>query len=258
MAANAKPIILAENIFNLGTPAATDTATGYDVLNILDRRPYTFWQAASFGTKYITINCGSAVTADALGIVGHNLFTCAATVSVEHSPDNASWTESLAGFTVTNNRAILKTFTSASKQYWRIKIVTAAIAPKIAVAFIGDRVEFPRTYSGNSKFCPAPQTVYAESARAKSGILLGTSLRYILIPFNLTVEYLTSSWVDNTFTPLWDSYLSQLYPVFVAWELTNHPNDIFFAKIPDGFKLQTFYDQMGNRTVSLDFEAVKE
>ena len=58
MSINAKPKMLFNNIFTLGVPTATDTDSNsqYDVLNIADWRYYTLWKAASFGTKYLTID----------------------------------------------------------------------------------------------------------------------------------------------------------------------------------------------------------
>jgi len=260
MADNAFPVILAENIYELGTPVATDTASGYDAANIKDRRTYTFWQAASAGTKYLTIDCLIAVTADALGIVSHNLSTCAATISVECSSDNfaTDTTVALAGFTVTHDKALLKLFTSVSKRYWRIKIIAGAIAPKIAVAFLGDRVTFPRTYLKSLSFDPAPEKIIAESTRSKTGVLLGNVLRYVSRTITWTFAFVLASWIESTFRGLWDDYLSQLKPVFMAWEITNHPTETFYGKIPDDFQLTMPYDVIGRRTITLTFEVIKE
>lgn len=256
------PIILAENIFELGTPTATDTNadTDYNVLHIKDRRTYTFWKAASAGTKYLTVDCGYNVTADALGIMAHNLYTCGATISVECSSDNfiADTTVALAGFTVTTDRAILKTFTQQTKRYWRIKIVTASIAAYLAVAFIGDRVTFPRTYLKSNSFDPRPQKVMTESARSKTGNILGSTILYTSRTIKLALNFVTAAWIDSDFTPLWDTYLSQLKPFFYAWEITEHPTEIDYVKIPDEFELSMPYDTAGRRTINLTFEGIKE
>lgn len=257
------PIILAENIFELGatiTATDTDSDTDYNVLHIKDRRTHTFWKGASSGTKYLTVDCGYAVTADALGIMSHNLYTCGATISVECSSDNfvGDVTEALAGFTVTTDRAILKTFTQQTKRYWRIKIVTASVAAYLAIAFLGDRVTFPRTYAKNSGFEPRPQEIVAESVRSKTGNILGSTVQYISRSIKLTVQYVTNAWLSATFEPLWDNYLSQLYPVFYAWEITEHPTEVDYVKLPDNFKRSFPYDATGNRTISLEFEGVKE
>lgn len=82
------PILLYKNRFNDGTPIATDTAAGYSVLNIKDLRSYTVWKAASLGTKDLRVDCGSAKSADCLGLIGHNLATVGADVLVQCSTDN--------------------------------------------------------------------------------------------------------------------------------------------------------------------------
>jgi len=252
---NAYPLILAENIFLLGDPTATDTETGYDVANIVDYRTHNFWKGASAGTKYITIDCLTAVTADALGIVGHNLYTADADISVESSPDNSTWTERLAAFAPASDKALMKTFTIASARYWRIKIVTASVAARIAVIFLGNRFEFPRYITGS--FDPYPEEISAVTARSKTGNLLGSILDVIMCKISVQFTKMTESWVNNTFRPLWDTYLSQLQPFFWAWDVVNHPTEVYYGKIPDDFTLSTPYDPW-RRTVTLKIETVKE
>ena len=121
------PIILYDSILIGSTLTATDTETGYSVNNLIDYRSYTWWQADTPGLKYITIDCAVATSADTLGIVGHNFDTAAAVISVESSPDNTTWTERLSEFLVTDSYAIMKTFTTASARYWRVKIQSAVI-----------------------------------------------------------------------------------------------------------------------------------
>ncbi len=253
--ANAYPLILAENVFLLGTPTATDTETGYDVLNIHDYRTYTFWKAASAGTKYITIDCGTPVTVDALGIMGHNLYTADADVSIESSDDNVSWSERLAAFTPASDKAMMKIFSAASARYWRIKIVTASVAAQLSVAFLGQRFEFPRYVTAS--FDPCPEAISAVTSRSKTGNLLGSILDVIMSTITAQFTKLTESWANNTFRPFWDEYLSQLTPFFWAWEITNHPTEVYYGKIPDDFNLSVPYDPW-RRSVTLKIETVKE
>ena len=105
---NAKPLILHDNLFLLGTPTATDTASGYSILNILDRRAYTLWKAASYGTKYITIDCATAQSANAVAIAGHNLHTADAIIKVQSSSDNTNWTTRHVNFKVSSDKPFLR------------------------------------------------------------------------------------------------------------------------------------------------------
>lgn len=254
------PIILAENILESATLAATDTETGYDVANIIDRRTYTLHQFDAHGTKYITATMAAPTAADTLAIISHNLGTAAAAVSVEWSADGASWTEVLAAFTPTNDRALLKTFTSATKGYWRIKFVTAAVAVKVGVVFLGTRITLPRTWPHPSRgeFDPMPEQIVASSVRSKTGNLLGSTLQYVGINMVIDLDWLTDTWVSGTFKALWDTYLSQLYPVFVSWDPGDHPTEVLFGKVPDDYALKRPWTQNSYRRLSLEFEGVKE
>ena len=258
MAINAKPILLYDNRFNDGTLTATDTASGYDVLNIKDLRTYTFWKAASAGTKHITVYCGSSKSADALGIVGHNLFSANATVSVEYSATGAWAGEelvALAGFTPSDDKAFLKIFTSQSARYWRIKIVTASVAAYLAVLILGVKLTFERFLQ--AEFDPTPEKIESESKKSKTGNLLGSTVNFISRTIKASWKYLTPSWIDSTFKPAWDNHLSQLKPFFWAWDITNHSNEIFFVKISDDFSLSMPYDPI-RRNLTLEMEGVKE
>jgi len=230
------PVILYDNRFNDGTPTATDTASGFDVRNIKDYRTYTFWRAASAGTKYITIDCGSAKSADALGIISHNLKTANASVSVESSTDNfaSDVTVRLASFTPSSDKAFLKLFTSASARYWRIKIVTASVAPQVAVAMLGSRITFP--YPPDAPYIPYSETIESNSSRGKKGHILGSVIRFKDIEISAEFSNIGRNWALNTFKPFWDSHASDLKPFFYAWDIDIYPDMVFYVYVDEGMK----------------------
>lgn len=250
-----KPILLYDNRFLDGAVTATDTALDYNANNIKDLRTYTFWKAASAGTKYITVDCATSKSADSLGIIGHNFKTANATVSIESSTDNITWTQRLAGFIPSSDTAFMKTFTSVSARYWRIKIVTASVAPQLAVALLGAKLTFERYLQG--PFDPTPEKIEGDSQRSKTGNLLGSVVYYQSRKISADFKHLTPNWVRDTFKPAWDSYLSQLKPFFFAWDPDNHPDEVFFVKLPENFELRMPYDGP-RRSLRLDFEGVKE
>lgn len=253
----ATPIILSDSRFLDGTLTATDTASGYSVLNIKDYRTYTFWKAASAGTKYITVDCGTAKSADCLAVISHNLNTANATVSVESSPDNSAWTERLAGFTPPSDKAFLKTFTSASARYWRLKIVTTSIVPYLAVCMLGVRLTFP--YPPDSPYIPYSESVEVGSSRSKKGHILGSVVKYKPIRISARFSNLTRTWVETVFTPFWDNHASNLLPFFYAWSLTAYPNMVFYVSVEEGMAYRTpvsvlpFVDSL-----ELEMEGIKE
>lgn len=251
----AKPIILYDNRFLDGTPAATDTGTGYAVANVTDLRPYTFHQFGAFGTKYITVDCGAAKSADTIAFIGHNFFTASATVSVESSTDNSNWTERLAGFTVTTDKAVLKTFTTAEAQYWRVKFVTAAIAAKMGVCVLGARLDMERQVQRD--FDPRPEKIVAVSARSQAGHLIGVTRKNLSIEIRAEFRHLTDSWLRGAFTTAWDNHLSLCKPFFWVWNPTSYPADVYFVAIPADFTRNTPYSHV-RRSLSLTMEGIKE
>lgn len=249
----AYPYLLYKNVFDDGTPTATNTATGYDVLNIRDSRAYTYWKATGFGTLYLTVNAGSAKSCDTLGIFSHNLGTASASVSVEHSPDGAAWTEVLAAFTPTDDYAILKTFTSASKQYWRVKIVTAAVTPMLAICLLGARIEFPsKPLAPLSKYAIGHETV---STKSKSGHILGQQVMYDTLSMSFTFPPAESNytWWSTTFKTFWDDH--QLKPFFFCLDYTLFPADVFWVSLSASQKYalnMQFSTRVENFTLSME------
>jgi len=257
MASNAYPLILYDNRFLDAVPTATNTDTGYNVNNVTDLRPFTFWQEASVGTRYITVDCGSAKAADTLAICGHNLYTANATVSLEYSTDNfaANTEEAVAGFVPTSDKALVKTFASVTKQYWRLKIVTAATKAKIAVLCVGARLDFTRYPSGN--FDPCPEKLNAIAARSKAGYMIGATLKNIGIAISVNFKSLTTTFIENTFRPAWTAHLSLCKPFFWAWDITNHATEVYFVNIPPDFTLAMPFDPY-RRSLTLKMEGIVE
>jgi hypothetical protein len=232
------PIILYDNILEDGTLTATDTATGdYDVDNLLDWRDYTWHQFAASGTKYYTLDAGAGLTltADTLGIKGHNLYTATATITLQYSNDNfaADVHDAIPDFTVTTNYAILKTFVSVASRYWRIKIVTGAVAAKCAVICLGARITFPANVT---KKDPLYNTgMSAASVRAKKGALLGSVVYYK--PYEITYNIAPASndytWYSTTYKTFFDAHGSLLKPFFFAVDLTEFAANVLFCKLQD-------------------------
>lgn len=255
MTVPAKPFILCDNVLELGIPIATDTETAYDALNLIDWRNYTFWQSESLGTKYVTIDCGSGKPVNTFAVVGHNFFTASATISLESSTNNVNWTERVAGFTVTSNDAFAKIFVSATAQYWRIKIVSASIAVRMAILVIGTRLDFETGLQRDID--PNQQGISAESKVSELGYPLGTSIKFYPRNFSCQIKNLSDSWSTNTFYPIWISHLSKMIPFIWGWEITGHPTEVYLMRLKDNHKLDMPFQGI-RRSLKLDLVGVRE
>lgn len=254
------PAILSDNRFADGVPvSSTAVDAGYAVLNVIDWRPYTYWRVTGAGPHYITIDCATAKSADTLGILGHNLASLGATVSLECSSDNfvAETIVALAGFVPTTDRVIYQSFATQIKRYWRLKIALGgAYSPYIGILCAGTRLTFPRRMA--APFDPTPQAIKARSERSTSGQLLGSVVSYIEVAPKPTWRLLDPAWIASTFDPFWDGHASALKPFFWAWEPGDHPTEIFLVSLAPDFALSRPYPGGLRRDLSLDLIGVKE
>lgn len=225
------PVILHDNRFEDGTPQASATAVGFDARHISDRRPFTFWQGDAAGTFYLSVDCAAIKAADAIGLVGHNLGSGGASVSVESSATGA-WAgeqvERLAAFSPGDDNALLKTFASAADRYWRLKIVSPTIAPQLAVATLGARLSFPQP--PDTPYVPYTETVKETSALSKTGLPLGTVISYKELSIRARFKHIDRNWVMNNYLPFWNTHASLRRFFFYAWDLDAFAADVFFVK----------------------------
>jgi hypothetical protein len=251
------PVILADSRFLDGTPVATDTWGGYDVLNLRDLKTFTKWKAASPGQKFITVDCTTPRSANSIGVVGHNFGTAQAQVTVDSSPDGIAWTNRFTGFVPSSDRAILKTFPTASARWWRVGIDSAIDAPSMAVLLLGTRIVFP--YPLDAPFIPAEEAIEAETNRSKAGHVLGTVVRFK--PYRIRAKWsnLPRSFVEGTFLPFWEQYASNLHPFLWAWDLDRYPEDVRFVRVEEGYAYRPGVSLLGYYdSLELEMEGVKE
>ncbi len=224
------PIILYDNLFGKGVPTAssTDAAAAFDILNLFDLRPYTYWQAAAFGTAYLYPNFSGK--ADAFGIVGHNLGTAEASVSIEYSATGA-WAgeevEQLASFTPADDLAILKAFNQADG-YWRIKIVTAAVVPFCGVVMIGEALQFPVT--PDTPYVPFTEGTKGRAVESKTGQLLGVDISYFPISVKPRWSNLPRTFVFSEYADFWNDHARWRKPFLYGWDLDVFPEHVFFVR----------------------------
>lgn len=257
--AQEKPVILYDNRLEDGTATATatDPDSRYNVANLTDKRAFTAWLGVGTSTHYVTVDCGSAKSADALGILVHNFFTAGATISVECSSDNfaADTTVALAGFVPSSDKAIFKKFDSLSKRYWRLKMTGMSAAPIMAVLVIGVKMEFEKYL--NKGLNPKPEKVDGNVSVGGTGQYLGSAVEIIKYSFRPRFRRITDSWFNNTYTPAWDAHLSLLLPFFWVWDPGNHGDQVYYAWFGKGATLDASYDPV-RLSLKLKFFGVKE
>lgn len=231
------PIILSNNLLLSATLSASGTYSGYDVQSVLDQRTSTYWKAAAAGAANSVKGIwGSNQAIDAVGICGHNLFTVGAAIYVEYSDNGTDWVQA-ATLTPSNNNTIILAFTSASKQYWRLKISNTSGIPQIAVIYFGTAIQFE--YPPDTPIAPIDEGINSESSLSETGIHLGTVTRFNdKILDRSFSDFTKTTFYTNTFKPFWDTYGKQLNWFFYADDAVNAPGECYYCRFKDGFRLR--------------------
>ena len=227
-------------------------------MNVVDLKTFTFWQAGEPGYKDIAVDCGAAKSADTLGIIGHNLGTVQADISVESSDDGDTWTEALEPFTPTSDIAILKVFPSVAARYWRVVIDPALdTLPYIAVLVLGSRLTFPVPM--DAPFKPIEEGMESGSKRSKAGHLLAHYVKYKPYSISPRFSYLDRNWLESVFLPFWLNYASDLHPFFWGWDLGSYPDDVRFVRFKAEYTYKPEVTVLGYYdSLDLDLEGVRE
>ena len=253
------PFILYDNVFDLTTTATDTDANGdYNAAYVSDLLPYTLWLAASTGTKYISVDATASETADTLAIVGHNLGTAGATVSLESSATGA-WageeTERVAGFVPSDDENIIKQFTSGSDRWLRLKIISAAIAPQVGVLMVGERLDFP-AYP-DSPFEYRTEKINTVNNISRAGHLLGVDNKYTPLTMSASFTWVSYTFMDGDYKTFWDAHGKLQKPFVWVPNITEWPTSSFFVRFPNNFKNSIKLKDTSNmEKLSLKFEGI--
>lgn len=251
------PQILYDNRFADATPTATDTAAGFFAASIADWRGYTFWQGASAGQKYLTVDCATAKVADCLAIFGHNFATAAADVTVDSSDNGSTWTNRQAAFTPDDDTTFVISFDSAAARYWRVGINTAAVVAQCAVVCLGVAVTMP-DYP-DAPYTPFNEEAMFERSRSKAGHILGVTRQYLSESFSPTFSVILKTWVDTYLRPFWRNHASHGLPFFYAGNSEGTGTDCHFVTLSDSYRFTGSQgDSLYLDSITLDMEGVVE
>lgn len=250
---------MTNNVFEVGALTATDTAAGYDVNNILDRRPFTKWRAASSGTKYITVDhTGANLPVSGIAIIGHNFHTADAAVTVEAYNVVDDWVE-IHEFTITKDGSIAGHWDLVEDaDEWRIKIVTASVAAEFAIALMGEVTVFP--VPPDSPHTDFAEMGIKESGNSKTGNLLGVVNRGSIFTFNLKFSLLLRSWVDAWILGWWWPRFGKTgIPFAYIPDYDYDPEETYLVRATDDYNYQTpksiatYYDTLEFTLVGLRY-----
>lgn len=242
------PSLFYSSYFSSGyTVTASNEISGYLKENAYDGKTYTQWGFTSGATRTLKVDAGAAVSCDYLAIAYHNLSAVGASILLEHSPDNSTWTTCISSFSATAG-PIIKLFTAVSKRYWRISITGLTGSGYIGVVYLGARLELPSPMPVGftpAKYSRKDKMLTNETEGAHlAGLRMLSKVNEVKIP----LKYLTAAWIDANWTNIVAALVSK--PIFFLHDTTNYPTHYFVGwmdkDIPD-----PRYDTVGTYSVEI-------
>lgn len=162
------------------------------------------------------------------GVSGHDLYTQGASVSLEASVGGVGWTTVQAAVTPADNKTFGRIVTSGAYRYYRQNIPSGYTAPpSIGVWYLGPYLQFLAYVSGN--FDRDHRALVLEPNRQADGQFLGSALKYQDRKVTLNFSRLTLTWAAANVPELFDLVVE--HPVFIAWEITGYPNDVWYLEL---------------------------
>ena len=243
----------------LANLVATTTAIGYDVANLLDWKEGSWWLALNTTVPmYIYPSTGpgggSALTADYLFIYGHNLGTIGATVTLQYSTMGAWGGEevNITSHVFTNDKGFAKVFTSATKDFWRLRISgTLSAAPYMAICVWG---EFTELSYCSSSFDPHAEAVKANINITQGGVVSGIHIKYSERQTRLSFNDSDDTLYQKVKT-FWEDH--GLKNFGLGWETTEHSDDVFLMRRDVNFN-NPFTKKGSRRNITLNLKGRKE
>jgi len=109
------------DLWNDGTVTPSSAQPGYAGANTQNRFTIKAWRTTADADENIVLDYGSAVSADGVAIIGHNL-TASATINLQGNATDSWGAPSIDETLTSRSGVILHWFTSGSYRYWRVRI----------------------------------------------------------------------------------------------------------------------------------------
>lgn len=186
--------VLFENVFTQGTFTWNSQADRYNAANVLDDATWNAWRPNSV-PAILTVNCGSPVTCDTLGVAAHDLASNGAGIQVQSSDDGVTWTTRSAIFSPLTDEDIIIRFATTSAQYWRV-LMEYAVAT-IGVIKLGQSLKFPCSPLAGHKPLHHSRKVELLTNESMGGNLLGNRPVKMGAETNINIGQVPRDWAEN-------------------------------------------------------------
>jgi hypothetical protein len=179
----------------------------------------------------------SAVSADYFAVYRHNLKTVNCYIYLQYSTNSGStWTTAASSAPTLDNELILKTFTSISATYWRVRVVALTDAPLfIGVIMFGRKLSLYRGMVSGFTVPRHGRKNEIINQKTEGGQFVGRVKTSQGARSSINFKHVTQSWVRS----YWEAFVehAELLPFLFSWNHDTYPQDAVYCvtdgEIPD-------------------------
>lgn len=227
--ANNKTVILWDNHFERTANLYTNDSPTNPASNAITDSTFDFWQQLSTAgpTRMKKIGDVANLTANALGISGHNLGTTAGTIFLTYSEDDITYTNVVEPYSPLTDEDILFIFPQRTQLYWQVAFASSG-GGYISNVKLGRRLDFPYTPIEGYRPTHHSRKFTKYFNNSIEGHLLGN--RVMSSGGTTTVEFpdLDRAFVDGPMRGFEDHYNRGRSFFYAGWP-NGKPQDIAYA-----------------------------
>lgn len=202
------------------TPTASTSAAGYPAIAATYPTTFEYWKPTALPATW-TVDMGTSKAIDYCGIVAD---LNGATIAVQSSPDNTTWT-TRGSIGPTTDRINMALFVEVTERYWRLSIANGL--PNIAVVYIGKALAMQRKiYQGHTPLTLS-RTTELSNNMSDTGQYIGRSIIRKGAQTSCNWSHLTADWYRANFDPFVKA--ARTGPFFIGWRPEQYPNELGYV-----------------------------
>lgn len=227
------PFVAWSNLGASATLGGTAVVTGGDRANAVTGSTYDKWRPDVTGTlAVLKFDFGAATSINFAAIAAHNASDYTATVVVEYSADDVTYTGGGAGaISPTDNKVMAWRMATISARYWRFRFtnLTAGDDLSVGVAFLGNELVITRRFYQGFMPVLTPTDVQLQSNVSVGGQLLGGSVISRGSTLSARIANVDESFVRSTDWLAFQTAFGEGQGFFFAWRPEKYASDVYYC-----------------------------
>lgn len=247
-----KPLLLYDSVFENGTVTVSSETPDGEGANALEDTTFDFWTPAD-ATASITVDCGSAVECDCLGVAAHTLGTEGASIQVRGSSDGSAWV-TISSVSPMVDDTIVSIFPAVSYRYWQVQVTGGPAS--IGVVKLGKRLIIDGGVISGHVSIDHGAKVELLNSTSIGGQFLGNRIKRVGAETSIDFGLLDRDFVDNVMAAF-EAHYNSGRTFFFSAHPTFMPENIGYCWRPErGGELSPTYEEGGElMSVSMDVSA---